>query len=108
MERASPVDADKLWRDRVRSELQHQRNWQSEYGFMVERDGEGADGQPGGSTAATAGGAKDASMASTADDFKSKMSYAGMKSTAHGSYLQRPSPELRSLKEHNRQRHHFT
>lgn len=31
---ASAVDTDKLWRDRIRQELQFQRQWKEEFGFL--------------------------------------------------------------------------
>ncbi len=32
---ASAVDTDKLWRDRIQQELQFQRQWKEEYGFLM-------------------------------------------------------------------------
>eukprot|EP00659_Diplonema_papillatum_P008045 gene8045-12367_t len=32
---ATPVDADKLWRDRVANELHAAKTWDDQYGYMV-------------------------------------------------------------------------
>ncbi len=51
---ASAVDTDKLWRDRIRTELLFQRQWKDEYGFMV---GGGGGGNGGGASAPDAAAA---------------------------------------------------
>ena len=63
---ASAVDTDKLWRDRIRQELQFQRQWKAEYGFMVANPSN-ADAAAAGATTAsssTAGAAATTTAAS--------------------------------------------
>lgn len=88
----SAVDSDKLWRDRIRQELQHQRTWFEEYGFMV------ADGSKGVSTAA-------ASLSpDQLDGLKKQMRGAHLQSTQRASYQQRKSAELYQTGDHNRKK----
>eukprot|EP00756_Hemistasia_phaeocysticola_P059056 Hpha_TRINITY_DN3575_c0_g1::TRINITY_DN3575_c0_g1_i1::g.25758::m.25758 len=44
--RATPVDSDKLWRDRVANELLAQKSWEQNYGFMRTTKGEGDESSP--------------------------------------------------------------
>jgi len=77
VEKATPVDADKLWRDRVDSELLYQRSWENEYGFMLD------DTQR--QQRAAASGALSSEHL--------KVSYKGIQSTQQATHGDRISPE---------------
>ena len=101
VQKASAVDSDKLWRDRITQELQYQRAWVDEYGFMVDES----------KRATLKKGVSDAEALNSGDqraktlaELKSEMSYKGMRSTAHDSYRTRPSPELFNNQEYNRKK----
>ena len=97
------VDADKLWRDRITNELQQQRSWHDEYGFMVSKHA-----AAGGATEAKASGALGAQTANLdarqLEELRSTLSKSTMRSTAKASYLSRPTPELYSDGRHNRRK----
>jgi hypothetical protein len=113
VQRASPVDADKLWRDRINQELQFQRAWVDEYGFMVDESKretlrKGVSTKLGESALNESTGSKVSGTMTegqkTLAELKSEMSYRGMQSVAHASYKVRPSPELYTSKEYNRRK----
>eukprot|EP00759_Apiculatamorpha_spiralis_P040743 PhF_6_TR39624/c0_g1_i1/m.58703 len=90
VEKATPVDADKLWRDRVSSELLYQRSWEKEYGFMLD------DAQR----------AQRAAASGALSSEQLKVSYKGIKSTQQSTFSSRPSLEQNfGQKEHNRRKH---
>ena len=89
--KSTPVDADKLWRDRVSSELLYQRSWENEYGFMLDETQR--------EQRAAASGALSSEHL--------KVSYKGIQSTQHAVHGDRPSPEkaFAMQKEHNRRKY---
>jgi hypothetical protein len=98
------VDADKLWRDRISSELQLQRSWHDEYGFMVANSSQDA----GNATQAKASGALGAQTANLdarqLDALRTQLAASTLRSTAQASFTKRPTPELYSDGRHNRRK----
>eukprot|EP00760_Papus_ankaliazontas_P038901 PhM_4_TR9402/c0_g1_i1/m.67797 len=95
-EKATPVDADKLWRDRVSSELLYQRSWENEYGFMLDSDQRQQRAAARGELETQAGN----------DDLK--VSYKGVRSTQHAAHSgtrRNLEAVFSSQKEHNRRKH---
>ena len=98
---ANAVDADKLWIDRINTELQQQRAWHQEFGFMVTTETEGAQK----TRAAGTLSAQAAQMTNEQlDELKYSMAGATLKSTSQSSYVRRPEVELFSAKKNNRQK----
>lgn len=96
---ANPVDGDKIWRDRIRIELQQQRQWKDEFGFMIQRANidrslSGSASDAGSSRAA--GGSPTASIAAThaaamlsraeVEDMTAKLQRAQYTSTMRASF----------------------
>jgi hypothetical protein len=112
------VHADKLWRDRISVELQQQRTWHDEYGFMSTAQGSGSCGESdqGSGTYTSSHGASGGNLTSLPpnittmtmeelDHIKSEVATAALRSTAQASFGQRSTLELRETKAYNRKKH---
>ncbi len=90
--RISAVDDDKLWRARIQQELQHQRAWLDEYGFMVSSTSKGVS-----TTAASLTNQQ-------VEEVKKSMKGVNMQSTVRSSYVQRKPIDVYSDGAHNRKK----
>ena len=105
------VDADKLWRDRITSELQQQRLWHDEYGFMVTAANNAAAASGGATQAKSTGalGAQTATLDSKElDELRAQLSKSTMRSTAQASFQTRRTVELSTKGDHGRKKYKDT
>jgi len=103
---ANAVDADKLWIDRINTELQQQRAWHQEYGFMVSAEGGGVTTDGSGKTraAGTLAGQAAAMSVAELEELKKSLQGATLKSNSQASYVSRKPVELFNAKRNNRQK----